>query len=165
MAPEGIRRDVRRLLQEDPGFQSALRGLAEGVYLFGHSHVQWNWQDKDRKVFLVNPGSCGLPLDLIRGSVPYTVLSVPEDGEVSIEEIRVPFDKEGYAEILRNSEQAREAGVWTKVITKEWLKAREHMTFFLEFAERYARETGDARRPFSVETWENAYEAWNRSLP
>ena len=35
------------------------------------------------------------------------------------------------------------------------------MTFFLEFVEQYAQEIGDTRWPFSVETWENAYEIWD----
>jgi len=161
ITPEYYRQDVQNLFHHDPGFQNALPDLEEGVYLFGHSHVQWNWQDTDRKVFLINPGSCGLPLDFIHDSVPYTVLSVSEGGEVGIEEVRVPFDKQGYAEVLRNSEQFKEATVWTKVITKEWLKTHEHMTFFLEFVEQYAQEIGDTRRPFSVETWENAYEIWD----
>ena len=164
VTPEYCRQDVQSLFSHDPVFQDALSVLEEGVYLFGHSHIQWHWQDTDRNVFLVNPGSCGLPLDFIHGSVPYTVLSVSENGTVSIEEVRVPFDKQGYAEDLQNSEQFREANVWTKVITKEWLKTHEHMTFFLEFAERYAREIGDPRRPFAVETWEKAYEIWSSSL-
>ena len=164
VTPEYCRRDFRYLLSCDPGFQNAVSALEEGVYLFGHSHVQWNWQDTGRNVFLVNPGSCGLPLDFIHDSVPYTVLSVSEGGAVGIEEVRVPFDKQGYAAILRDSEQFREANVWTKVITKEWLKTHEHMTFFLAFVEQYARETGDTRRPFSVETWEKAYGIWNRGL-
>ena len=118
VTPEYYRQDVRRCLRQDPGFQRALSALEEGVYLFGHSHVQWNWQDTDRNIFLINPGSCGLPLDYIQDSVPYTVLSVSEGGKVGIEEVRVPFDKQGYAEVLRNSEQFKEANVWTKVITK-----------------------------------------------
>ena len=164
IAPECFQQDVHDLFSRDPGFQGALPALEEGVYLFGHSHVQWDWQDTDRNVFLINPGSCGLPLDFIQNSVPYTVLSVSESCAVSIEEIRVPFDKQSYAEVLRNSEQYTEAAVWTKVITKEWLKTHEHMTFFLEFAEQYAQKTGDTRRPFAVETWEKAYEIWNSSL-
>lgn len=164
VTPEYYRQDVQGCLRQDPGFQDALQDLEEGVYLFGHSHVQWNWQDSDRNIFLINPGSCGLPLDFIQDSVPYTVLSVSESGKVSAEEVRVPFDKKGYAEVLRNSEQFKEANVWTKVITKEWLKTHEHMTFFLDFAEQYAQETGDARRPFSVETWEKAYEIWNETI-
>ena len=164
VTPEYYRQDVHDHLRRDPGFQRALSDLEEGVYLFGHSHVQWNWQDTGRKVFLVNPGSCGLPLDFIHDSVPYTVLTISEEGTVGVEEIRVPFDKQGYAEVLRNSEQFKAANVWTKVITKEWLKTHEHMTFFLEFVEQYARETGDPRRPFAVDTWEKAYDIWNRSL-
>ncbi len=164
ITPEYYRQDVQRHIRQDPGFQNALQALEEGVYLFGHSHVQWNWQDADRNIFLINPGSCGLPLDFIQDSVPYTVLSISEGGDVSIHEVRVPFDKPGYAEILRNSEQFKAANVWTKVITKEWLKTHEHMTFFLEFVEQYAQGIGDTRRPFSVETWENAYEIWNRTV-
>ena len=164
VTPEYYRQDVHNLFSNDPDFQNALSALEEGVYLFGHSHVQWNWQDTDRHIFLINPGSCGLPLDFIQDSVPYTVLSIADDGIVSIEEIRVPFDKQGYAEVLRNSEQYTEATVWTKVITKEWLKTCEHMKFFLEFTEQYARKIGDIRRPFSVETWEKAYEIWNSGL-
>ena len=28
--------------------------------------------------------------------------------------------------------------------------------------ERYAREKGDERRPYALDTWESAYELWNR---
>ena len=147
-----------------PDLDETMQELKAGVYIFGHMHIQWGYEDKARKIFLVNPGSCGLPLDFIQDSVPYTVLSIADDGTVSIEEIRVPFDKQGYAEVLRNSEQYTEATVWTKVITKEWLKTCEHMKFFLEFTEQYARKIGDIRRPFSVETWEKAYEIWNSGL-
>ena len=161
---EYYRQDVHHLFSHDPGFQGMLPDLEEGIYLFGHSHVQWNRQDTDRNIFLINPGSCGLPLDFIHGSVPYTVLSISENGAVSIEEIRVPFDKQGYAKVLKNSEQYTEATVWTKVITKEWLKTHEHMTFFLEFVEQYAQKTGDTRRPFAVESWEKAYEIWDNTL-
>ena len=48
--------------------------------------------------------------------------------------------------------------------SKEWLKTCEHMKFFLEFTEQYARKIGDIRRPFSVETWEKAYGIWDQSL-
>ena len=161
---DSLRLDNHNLLARDPVFQKALSCLEEGVYLFGHSHVQWNWQDPRRKVYLVNPGSCGLPLDLDCTSVPYTVLSVAEDGTVSIEEVRVPFDKRKYVEHLTATEQYKKATVWTKVISQELLKSREHMCFFLGFAEQYAQRIGDPRRPYAVDTWEAAYEAWNSTL-
>ncbi len=87
VTPESCRQDIRCLFRNDQGFQDALHALEKGVYLFGCSHVQWNWKDADRNVILVNPGSSGLPLDFINGSVPYTVLSVSEDGTKAYKEI------------------------------------------------------------------------------
>lgn len=165
MALESVRRDIHNILAHDPEFRSAVSGLEAGVYIFGHSHIQWNWQDPERKVYLVNPGSCGLPLDWGHNTVPYTVLTIPEDGNVEIEEVRVPFDKQEYIEFLKTTEQYREANVWTKVIANELLKTREHMTFFLQFAEQYAQRISDPRRPYAVETWENAFRLWNSTLP
>ena len=68
------------------------------------------------------PGSCGLPLDAIKDSVPYSVLSIADDGVTVLEEIRLPFSKQ-----------------------------------------EYAAEIGDAQRPFRVSTWEEAYDAWEKS--
>ena len=40
--------------------------------------------------------------------------------------------------------------------------AREYMHFFLAFAEQHANAIRDERRPFSVETWEEAYRIWEQ---
>ena len=66
--------------------------LEQGVYIFGHSHIQWSYQSKDGKTVLINPGSCGLPLDGITGSVPYTILDISDVGNIVIEEKRIPFE-------------------------------------------------------------------------
>lgn len=94
--PEEILAEITREREQDPAFREAVSKLENGVYIFGHSHVQWSCQAKDRGVYLINPGSCGLPLDGIRDVVPYTVLEITEDGLVKIEEKRVPFDKAAY---------------------------------------------------------------------
>ena len=91
----------------------------------------------------------------------HSILTISEDGKTAIEEIRVPFSKELYVERLKKTSQYEQANVWSRVITYELLTAREHMTFFLQFAEQYANRKGDAQRPFCVETWEEAYAAWN----
>lgn len=36
------------------------------------------------------------------------------------------------------------------------------MLFFLECVEKYATEIGDTRQPFSVPTWEKAFELWKK---
>ena len=45
---------------------------------------------------------------------------------------------------------------------REQSTALEHMYFFLAFVEQYAKEIGDERRPFSTETWEDAFKSWER---
>ena len=159
-----LRHDILSGLEQDHAFQKKVSSLADGVYIFGHSHVQWHYQTRDRRVCLINPGSCGLPLDGIRDSIPYTILEIADNGRISVEEKRIPFDKAAYIRTLTQTGQFREATVWTQVIMKELSKAREHIYYFLTFADRYAKRIGDDRRPFAADTWEQAYEAWNRSL-
>ena len=155
-----LRDDIQKILDNDPEFQDKIRELEEGVYIFGHSHVQWSYKAKDRNLYLINPGSCGLPLDGVKDSIPYCILTISDTGMVELEEIRVTFDMMEYVEKLKMTTQYMEANVWTKVISKELLTAKEHIFFFLQFVEQYAKNIGDSRRPFSVETWEAAYEAW-----
>ncbi len=167
-APEKILADLAAERERDPVFLEAVSKLDQGIYIFGHSHIQWSYASEDAGVYLVNPGSCGLPLDGITDSVPYTVLEVTESGRVHIEEKRVPFDKAAYADAFMRTGQWREANVWSRVILREWTTAREHIHFFLAFAEQYAKAIGDERRPYVPETWEKAFELWDRqqdSLP
>lgn len=159
---EVVRNDIHEMLDADPAFSEKVDELEDGIYVFGHSHIQWSYKSKN--VLLVNPGSCGLPLDAIKDSVPYTVLTISDKGETEVEEIRIPFPMKPYVEELKQTTQYAEAKVWTKVIIKELLTAREHLYYFLSFAERYADGIGDKRRPFAVETWEGAYKAWEDQL-
>jgi len=77
-----------------------------------------------------------------------------------VEERRVDFRKEEYISFLLQSEQFVQANVWSQIIIEELRTGREHMFYFLEFVEKYAMEIGDARRPFSVPTWEKAFALW-----
>lgn len=152
-------KDIRNSFDRDRQFQKKLEDLAEGIYIFGHSHVQWNYRSKDGKKVLLNPGSCGLPLDCVKG-IPYTLLDVSKNGKITVEERRVSFDTEKHIALLMQSEQYKEANVWSRIIVKELRTNREHMTFFLRFIWKYAEKIGDERRPFVVETWEKAFALW-----
>lgn len=159
---EMLQRDTQAVWENNADFQERIASLEEGIYIFGHSHIQWTYRDNKRKVYLINPGSCGMPLDGVVNSAPYTIVDVTDSGMVYIDERRVYFDIVQYIDYLRGTSQYKEANVWSKVIINELETAKEHMTFFLEFVDRYANEIGDKTRPFSVETWERAYELWNR---
>ena len=163
--PKAVLAEMAAERECDPAFREAVSKLEKGIYIFGHSHLQCSYRAESAEVFLVNPGSCGLPLDGIRDSVPYTVLEITEDRQVSIAEKRIPFDKAAYNRALMQTGQYREAGVWSRVIMREQADALEHMYFFLAFTEQYARETGDERRPFAADTWEKAYEKWELQQP
>ncbi len=165
VTPKLLSRDIRGILDNDPYFSEKVHELEDGVYIFGHSHVQWSYKVSDRDILLVNPGSCGLPLDAVEDSVPYTILTVTDEGKAEAEEIRIPFAKEEYVERLKQTSQYEQAHVWSKLITQELLTAREHVTFFLQFAEEYANMKNDSRRPFSLETWEEAYAEWKSRHP
>ncbi len=159
---EIMRREIHAENDSDETLQERIRELSDGVYIFGHTHVQWSYRSKDGRVILMNPGSCGLPLDCLPGTVPYILLEITEQGEILIDERRVAFDVESYVGELLRSEQFKQAPVWTKVIRKEILTGREHMLPFLMRVEAYAQSIGDERRPYTVETWEKGYEAWER---
>ena len=160
--PEKILKEIAGEWDRDPAFREAVSGLKKGIYVFGHSHIQWSYRDREAGVYLINPGSCGLPLDGIRDSVPYTVLEITEDGQVHIEEKRIPFDKKAYISAFVQTGQFREANVWSRVIIRELEFAREHVHYFLAFTKQYAKDTGDDRRPYALDTWEKAYELWDR---
>lgn len=159
--PEAVLAEMEKEREEDPVFLEAVDKLDAGIYIFGHSHVQSSYVNKEKGIYMINPGSCGLPLDGIKDSVPYTILEIGDEGQVSFEERRIPFDKEKYINEIKLTGQFREANVWSRVIFREQITGLEHMYFFLKFVEQYAEETGDEQRPYSVETWERAFEIWD----
>ncbi len=158
-----LREDIHTEISRDTRFRERLQTLPEGIYIFGHTHVQWSYQTEDGRHIFINPGSCGLPLDCIREGVPYTILELADSGAVNIKERRVPFDLEKYVQSFKQSDQYKKANVWSRVNVKELEKRREHMTFFLRFVEEYAQKIGDTQRPFSVPTWEQAFAQWEKT--
>ena len=158
-----FRADMHKYLNENEQFDGILGELENGIYIFGHSHIQWNYRSNDGKKILINPGSCGLPLDCIDAGIPYTILDI-SDNDVVVEEKRVAFNTDEYIERLRQSDQFIKANVWSKVIIRQLKTKREYLCSFLAFAEKYAVKKGDKQRPFSISTWEKAYELWETAF-
>ena len=153
---EALQDDFRRLWEKET-FREYIHALPEGVYIFGHNHIQ-NWADFDGRV-LVNPGSVGMPLDCGKFGAAYSLLTI-EDGRVSVEERRIPYDVEDLIAQVKVTGQYAAARVWTEIIFAEWRTVREKVFQFLWHCERYAASIGDDRRPFAKSTWEAAYAEW-----
>ena len=153
---EQLLQDFRACSSSGP-MQEAIAALSPGVYIFGHNHIQ-AWGDFNGRV-LVNPGSVGLPLDAGEPGAAYSLLTI-EDGRVSIEERRVPYDLDALILQVRSSDQYRAARVWSELIISEWRTRREKVAQFLYSCAAYADRIGDACRPFAKDTWEAAYNEW-----
>lgn len=158
--PEKILKDISEEWDNDKQFQDCVSKLDKGVYIFGHAHIQWSYKVKDKEAYFINPGSCGLPLDGKKDSIPYTILEITDDGQIFVEEKRIPFDKASYINTIKQTDQYSQARVWTEVIIQELSLATEQLYFFLSFVEQYAKKIGDDRRPYAVDTWEKAFEEW-----
>ena len=161
--PGILKKYIISTIENDERFMEEISELEDGIYIFGHSHVQWSYKVPGKDIYLINPGSCGLPLDGIENTLPYTILDI-ENGNVKVEHIRVYFDLVSYSKTLKDSTQFKEANVWTKIIMKELSSSREKITFFIDYVNRYANDIGDNRRPFAVDTWETAYDKWEKSM-
>ncbi len=155
---ETLLSDFRRLWEKD-SFREYIYALDAGVYVFGHNHIQ-AWGEFDGRI-LLNPGSCGLPLDGGEFGAAYTLMTI-EGGRVSVEERRVPYDAEKLIALAKATGQYDAARVWTEIIFSEWRTVREKVYQFLHHCERYADSIGDARRPFAKDTWEAAYAEWEK---
>lgn len=151
---------LHRRFEEHEQFQERIGELKRGIYIFGHSHLQWKYE-KDGRIF-INPGSCGFPLD--GNPIPaYTLLTLSEDGEVeAITQRRVPYDLVGTVAQIRESKLHSYAPEWTEIVICQMETAYENIAFFLESVNRYAVEIGDSARPYQFRTWKEAYARWQQ---
>ena len=151
--------DVREYLNEDAEFNAMNQSLPDGVYIFGHTHVQWYAQLRNK--FYINPGSCGVPLDGVRGA-PYTLLFI-ENNKVHITERRVAYDIEGLINRFRNSSLYEAANIWSNLIISQLSTSFATVDFFLQFVNEYANNINDPIRPYSCKIWTEAYKIFQEA--
>ncbi len=149
-------KEYKKRLLQDYRLKTVLSELPDGVYAYGHNHMQMHLI-MDGKL-MINPGSCGVPLDMANYA-PYSVLDTSK-GEMSVEEYRVAYDIEMLLKEYRNSELYDYAKVFCGIIDIHLTKGREYMSSFLEYLNDYADQIDDNIRPFSQKTWETGYDLW-----
>ena len=147
---------VQHSLISDAPLLKMLDALSDGVYAFGHSHIQWSCAVGNK--LLISPGSCGAPLDLQPGA-PYAVLEY-SDRKWNVELRRIQYDTDNVIKLIADSRLECSARVWASLVGMEVLTAHEQAVPFLEYAEKYAKSINDCCRPFSKNTWFNAFKCW-----
>ncbi|MCL2360456.1 MAG: metallophosphoesterase family protein [Defluviitaleaceae bacterium] len=153
---ERILRDMQEFVCTNKDFHTAIKPLTGGIYIFGHSHIQWYARHED-KVF-INPGSCGIPLDGAPGT-PYSILEI-EGGQIRITEHRAQYDTDKLIENMKKSELYKAAPVWSEIMLWQLVTRFELAWPFLEFVKKYADDTNDSVRPYSKTTWTKAFQLW-----
>jgi len=130
------------LLNCDSELHSTISKLENGVYIFGHTHIPLCWE-RDGKL-LINPGSCGLPLDF-NCNASYGILEWRRNSYIASLR-RVKYDVNTTINYTKKSDYAKEVRVWSGIITKELETAREQAVPFIRFTEKYATDNQDMVR-------------------
>lgn len=147
---------INNTLSNDDNLKQVLTKIPDGIYTFGHTHVQWHMQIENK--LLINPGSCGLPLDCLPGA-SYTIIDISKNNWQVLER-RVQYDIEKATDNLLKSELYQKAKVMSSIVIDQLRTGLSQIHGFFEFINDYANEINDTIRPYSQETWNNAYEIW-----
>jgi hypothetical protein len=114
--------------------------------------------EHDEKIF-INPGSCGEPLDHDT-TAPYTLLKINEN-KITVTPRRVKYDINATAKKLDDSDFAKYAPAWNKVVKTELLTAQDYFMSFVIHVVETGRSLGQTSYPVSNEAWEIAVKTWD----
>ena len=144
------------MARRDPAFAERVDTLGGGLLVFGHSHVQWHLRSGG--ALLVNPGSCGLPLDF-DARASYSIIEL-SGGEAGVEEIRVPYDVGAAEGSLRASPLYAASPLWAELAIRHLADARERFSVFLDYIEGRAASLSRPNRPYDNDIWREAGREW-----
>lgn len=141
--------------------QEVVQGLGADVIVFGHTHLQWHGWCGDTLV--LNPGSCGLPLDG-DNSAAYTLLTDTSAG-IQVEERHVVYDVEAVIHDAKQSEVYRKGKVWVELVFAAMRSGFDTFAPFMSLAERLANERGQSGIPYSNDVWSLAFDKNRQNKP
>lgn len=147
---------VNNTLSNDSDLKEVLSKLPNGIYAFGHTHLQWHFQLDDK--LLINPGSCGIPLDCLTGA-SYTIIDTSKN-KFEVIERRVQYNIEKTIDTLLESDLFKKSNVLSSIVATELSTAFGELHAFFDFVHDYSVKVQDDSYPYSKEVWNNAYELW-----
>lgn len=123
------------------------------IFVFGHNHLQAYGYCGD--MLLINPGSCGQPLDF-DNRAPYTILE-ETDGGLRVIEKRVPYDIEAVIAYTKNSAFYNKGRIWCEMVFSSLRTGRDYYYALFEIAHQITVAKGENEPFFTNETWAEAY--------
>ncbi len=135
--------------------KKVINGISDidvNVIVFGHSHLQWHSNCNDK--LIINPGSCGQPLDF-NVMASYSIL---EDTEASlkVEEKRVCYDIEQTISFSKATEIYKKGRIWCELVFSAMRTGEDSFSDFFELAESIANDKNETGDLFSNDTWNYA---------
>jgi len=139
-------------------FKSCINHINANIILFGHTHLQSHAYCGEK--LIINPGSCGQPLDF-NINAPYTILEINK-GSINVIEKRVEYDVLNAIEKTKQSVFYKEGQTWTDLVCIALKTGKDYFGIFFNIAEEIALSKNEGGRKsgeyFSNATWESAKE-------
>ncbi len=132
--------------------RAAIDGINANIIVFGHNHLQAYAYCGDK--LIINPGSCGIPLDFIPKAA-YTILEV-KDGGFNVFEKRVAYDIEGTINLVKKSHFYGVSKIWSDLVFLALRSGRDYFSIFFEIARKIAAAKNETGSFFSNSTWQEA---------
>ncbi len=145
--------DFQRMLERDE-VKAEIDAIDASVIAYGHHHLQAYGHCGGKLV--INPGSCGQPLDFNQDAA-YSILST-EGGKYRVEERRVRYDVTSLISKARASSLYKKGRIWSELVFLALKTGRDYYGVVFEIARRVAESKGEKDPIFSNGTWAEAYE-------
>ena len=151
-----LQEHARRQLSKNSDVTQTLNDCGESVFIFGHSHVQW-FAEMNGKL-LINPGSCGAPLDA-EGGAPYTILEIG-GGKLCATQRRVEYDMDGAMDEARAAAAYTASPIWYELLFHQMRTRTESFVVFF----RIGMEEFGHGSPYSNEEWARMFALWQKRV-
>ncbi len=148
--------DLLKPHQDMAAVEKSALAVQEQVLVFGHNHIQWSGMVHGR--LLLNPGSVGVHFNG-ECKAEYAILTC-EDGRLSVELKRVPYNFAALERRLETSGLMAAAPVWTRITFESVKDGQNHNLHFLDDAHRVMREEGIPPGLIPNHIWKRVAAKW-----
>ena len=131
-----------------------INNINANIIVYAHNHIQCHGYCGDK--IIINPGSCGQPLDCVIGA-PYTILEETSDGFNVIEK-RVAYDVEAVIREVKASPFYEIDKISCEAVFMNLRTGRDYLPVLHNIALQISADRNEECNPFSNATWAEASE-------
>ena len=147
--------DFTELINGDE-YKPHIDQIDANIIVYGHNHLQSYGYCGNK--LIINPGSCGQPLDF-NNAAPYTILEI-NGSELNVIEKRVTYDIESTIEQTKKSIMYEKGTIWSELVFLALRTGMDYFGIFFEIASQIASSKNEESAFFSNSTWDEAYEVF-----